>query len=619
MENIGKKVPYKRLASLKRCDGDATKCLLDGDYGCCQDYSSTKSMRPTVLENVRKFLQKWKDKTAAKLEKDRIASRERALLNEEQKMRYKLEYHFMTPFEKYRKGRKPWKLAIQILKILVITIQVSLFATDRFAFVSFTQHTEDAFHHLFIQGWNDDVYYSYYSRQEVISAVQFANQRYLNISDVAIGTYWYSEGKKGLPTPMNFCVDYKVSKNGKSADKNIKQICQPMNSTFDVSSIISENSFFSKATKIQLKFQLNSVFLAGLRFLRRAENFTFNITLSLDNAKNDGRLPVSLTMSQTLTKSQQLQYKNDAKLVSGSLQAFDITVILVCMISCCLCVRSVFRSIRLAKKAKIYFEKYRSERLTRMDLYQLINKWFILIVISDCLSIVGSFYKLFIDEKDMNYYNLCSIVFGLAVLFVWVGLLRFLTYLKAYNILMITLRVAAPNLLRFISCVIFIFLGFSFCGWIVLGPFHVKFRTLLITMECLFSLLNGDDMYPTFGNVSNKAGIAVLIFSKLYLYFFISFFIYVVLSTFISIVGDTYERLKDWGRLPQTRIQRFIEGKRLDPHRQRNVHGECHRCLRTGMVNSTSHTSITNLDSSAERSFKSLSESQISVESASLE
>ena len=63
-------------------------------------------------------------------------------------------------------------------------------------------------------------------------------------------------------------------------------------------------------------------------------------------------------------------------------------------------------------------------------------------------------------------------------------------------------------------------------------------------MECLFSLLNGDDMYPTFTNVSTRSGIAVQIFSKLYLYGFISFFIYVVLSTFISIVGDTYERLK---------------------------------------------------------------------------
>ena len=81
---------------------------------------------------------------------------------------------------------------------------------------------------------------------------------------------------------------------------------------------------------------------------------------------------------------------------------------------------------------------------------------------------------------------------------------------------------------------------------------------MLLTMECLFSLLNGDDMYPTFTKLSRSSGTAVLIFSKLYLYGFISFFIYVVLSTFISIVGDTYERLKVGVRLQY--IGLFYEG-----------------------------------------------------------
>ena len=36
--------------------------------------------------------------------------------------------------------------------------------------------------------------------------------------------------------------------------------------------------------------------------------------------------------------------------------------------------------------------------------------------------------------QDITYYNQCSIVFGMAVLLVWIGLLRFLTYLKAYNV-----------------------------------------------------------------------------------------------------------------------------------------------------------------------------------------
>ena len=39
--------------------------------------------------------------------------------------RRRLKYFFMNPCEKYRaRGRKPWKLMLQIVKIAIITIQV---------------------------------------------------------------------------------------------------------------------------------------------------------------------------------------------------------------------------------------------------------------------------------------------------------------------------------------------------------------------------------------------------------------------------------------------------------------------------------------------------------------
>ena len=42
------------------------------------------------------------------------------------KMRRHLRFHFMTPCEKYKaRSRKPWKLILQILKIVVVTVQVS--------------------------------------------------------------------------------------------------------------------------------------------------------------------------------------------------------------------------------------------------------------------------------------------------------------------------------------------------------------------------------------------------------------------------------------------------------------------------------------------------------------
>ena len=41
-------------------------------------------------------------------------------------LRRKIKYYFMNPCEKYHaRGRKPWKLILQIIKIAIITIQVT--------------------------------------------------------------------------------------------------------------------------------------------------------------------------------------------------------------------------------------------------------------------------------------------------------------------------------------------------------------------------------------------------------------------------------------------------------------------------------------------------------------
>ena len=73
--------------------------------------------------------------------------------------------------------------------------------------------------------------------------------------------------------------------------------------------------------------------------------------------------------------------------------------------------------------------------------------------------------------------------------------------------------------------------------------FSSQFSTISEVSECLFSLVNGDDMYMTFLEMS-RDNYELWVFSKIYLYLFISLFIYVVISLFIGIISDTYERLK---------------------------------------------------------------------------
>lgn len=99
----------------------------------------------------------------------------------------------------------------------------------------------------------------------------------------------------------------------------------------------------------------------------------------------------------------------------------------------------------------------------------------------------------------------------------------------------------------FNAIIIFFFLisGFAFCGWVILGPFHIKFRSLSTTSECLFALINGDDLFATFSMLGTDSPI-IWYFSRAYVYVFIFLFIYVVLSLFIAIIMDSYETIKDY-------------------------------------------------------------------------
>jgi len=70
-----------------------------------------------------------------------------------------------------------------------------------------------------------------------------------------------------------------------------------------------------------------------------------------------------------------------------------------------------------------------------------------------------------------------------------------------------------------------------------------QFRSLSTASECLFSLMNGDDIFTTFAAMVDVNPV-MWWYSRAYLYIFVSLFIYVILSVFIAVIMDTYENLK---------------------------------------------------------------------------
>lgn len=54
------------------------------------------------------------------------------------------------------------------------------------------------------------------------------------------------------------------------------------------------------------------------------------------------------------------------------------------------------------------------------------------------------------------------------------------------QVLFITVTLALPSILRFLCCIVILFIAFSLCGWLLVGHYHPKVRQYFIAYLCLF-------------------------------------------------------------------------------------------------------------------------------------
>nr|XP_031294078.1 mucolipin-1-like [Camelus dromedarius] len=304
---------------------------------------------------------------------------------------------------------------------------------------------------------------------------------------------------------------------------------------------------FHKLINVTIHFQLKTINLQSLINNEIPDCYTFSILITFDNKAHSGRIPISL---ETQAHIQECKHPSVFGHGDNSFRLlFDVVVILTCAFSFLLCARSLLRGFLLQNEFVRFMRRQRGRVISLWERLEFVNGWYILLVTSDVLTISGTIMKIGIEAKNLASYDVCSILLGTSTLLVWVGVIRYLTFFHKYNILIATLRVALPSVMRFCCCVAVIYLGYCFCGWIVLGPYHVKFRSLSMVSECLFSLINGDDMFVTFAAMQAQQGRSSLVwlFSQLYLYSFISLFIYMVLSLFIALITGAYDTIKHPG------------------------------------------------------------------------
>uniref|UniRef100_A0A8C5WM06 Mucolipin TRP cation channel 1 n=1 Tax=Leptobrachium leishanense TaxID=445787 RepID=A0A8C5WM06_9ANUR len=463
---------------------------------------------------------------------------------EEVRLRRRLKYFFMSPCDKFRaKGRKPYKLALQLFKIIVVTVQLILFGLSNQMVVQFKEENTVVFKHLFLKDYSDDSdkTYAVYTQDDVYQHLYYAMDQYLLLPNQTISRYAYTYShlslcqqyyRKGHIDPANdtFNIDPKVITDCVYLD--------PSDPNQDYKNFTIK---FHKLINITVQFQLKAINIQTIINNVIPDCYTFTITIIFDNQAHSGKVKIDLDNEATIKECKDPSVYGRAD--NHSRLAFDVFVILCCVLSFILCTRSILRGLRLQHEFAGFVHTRHALNISLSERLEFVNGWYLLLIISDLLTVSGTIMKIGIDSKTFAIYDVCSILLGTSTLLMWVGVIRYLSFFQKYNILIVTLRVALPNVIRFCCCAAVIYLGYCFCGWIVLGPYHGKFRTLSMVSECLFSLINGDDMFVTFAEMQQSNNL-VWLFSQLYLYTFISLFIYMVLSLFIALITGAYETIK---------------------------------------------------------------------------
>ncbi|KAJ3599277.1 hypothetical protein NHX12_033240 [Muraenolepis orangiensis] len=364
----------------------------------------------------------------------------------------------MNPCEKYHaRGRKPWKLMLQIIKIAIITAQLVTFGLSSQMVATFKEQNLVTFRHLFLKGYLDGGMESYalYRQEDVYDHIEYVLTQYGRLRNITVGNHAYDK-TGALYRPLTLCQEYYRNGTIYAGNETFEIDAQLDTFCLEISPML---------VSIKITFVLKAINLETVRHRELPDCYDFNILILFNNQAHSGRIKVDLDTDVEVNECRDWRVTGATATNPYFLALFDVLIILTCISSLALCTRSVLNGIQLQFDYTVFCKDQRGEDAPWSDRLEFVNGWYILIILSDTLTIIGSILKLSIQAKVLSSYDVCSIFLGLGTMFVWMGVLRYMGYFR---------KAAFPNVIRFLCCAGIIYLSYCFCGWIVLGPYHEK-------------------------------------------------------------------------------------------------------------------------------------------------
>lgn len=405
--------------------------------------------------------------------------------NDKQLLQQKLRFFFMSPIDKWKvKRRFPFKLVFQLLKIIFVTIQLLYFGNEMSNFLRQDDHMKNAFRNILLDDWDQTreiiAYppatgdYAIYTTEHFYSSIDFAIRKFSNLTQASVGSFGFE--KKSYPeiifeklTFLNRTLDPSSFTFNINNEQNVFETLKieklfPSGDprwydTFSTKTYFDANNFsisFDSLIKFQLILPLRTILFEDGQILARC--FDLNITIIYSNVGHDAMIKVKLQLYR-MAKNCQIDSMNQL-LGINIISIMNYIVLIFCFISTLLCIRSLYRGQLLLKETDQYFLNAYSQKLPLNDKMEFIDIGLVMICLNDILISTGTIMKMRMDSTnsvDSNLYINCSLFLGVGNLLVWLGLLRYFSYFKSYNILIVTLKKSIPNILRFCLCAFLVY------------------------------------------------------------------------------------------------------------------------------------------------------------------
>ncbi len=432
--------------------------------------------------------------------------------------------------------------------------------------------------------------------------------RFLETEKISVGPYYFPSEDYN----MTMCVTSYVNLRTYPYEpfhpldaRTTEPVCYtdlPATVDFDIVSYLQRKKIhlsFVNIARITLSMVLNTAYVNGISNSNLPDCLKFDIAILFDNSKGDGRMCVDLNIKET---PQTCKGTTDFcyQLLAINLLV-DLPVLVLSIISIILAYKRLKHANTLRKDINKYFtrkvkkknrEEGEEEKVTekciekskeesegeekeetenKLSLGEQFSTFCdlsdITVIIMSILATAGLLLKLILEysgrSRSLAIFDDCAIILGTASFLSWISMVRYMNLKTDCNILIETIKIAVfPRIFYFMVCVAFLFLGFTFCGWLVLGPYNVKYENFSTTFQTLFALANGDDVYKTFSLV-NSRDTMIWVYNQIFISIYVIVFLVVVLNVMIAIFIDGFEEVKKiyekkQAGIPVNKIEEFL-------------------------------------------------------------